>query len=173
MKFGDLLLSEHKDHFYVMHLSYGVNKRERKRLWNYAKDNDLIGLDLPNIVKRNWTTLSELERKVARRTWIRQFDLFCKEMRTGDYAVALNGCDSLLGIACVTQPNHRFDKRLTGKEKTGFFDHIREVDWRLKYEYDEKLALPQPIKGFNNTLSRVTPRSSRWAILTSISIPKQ
>lgn len=52
MNFGDLLRSERKDYFYIMHLSYGTNKAERERLWNYAIDKKMIGLDLPDIVRK-------------------------------------------------------------------------------------------------------------------------
>jgi hypothetical protein len=48
MKFGSIVLSRGKDYFYIMHLAYGLGReKERERLWNYAKQNKLIGLDLP------------------------------------------------------------------------------------------------------------------------------
>lgn len=171
MNFGDLLRSERKDYFYIMHLSYGTNKAERERLWNYAIDKKMIGLDLPDIVRKAWTTLSEPEKQAVSKRWKRQFDLFCVKMKTGDYVVVLDGWFSLLGIAQITKPEYKYDKKLSGKEGTGFFDHVREdVIWKLKYKYDG-LRLDPPIKGFDNTLSPVTPRSPRWEILTRIRLP--
>jgi len=166
---GDLLSSENKDHFYIMHLSYGMNKSERKRLWKYATDNNMIGLDLPYIVKKDWTTLSDSERQATPQNWIRQFDLFCREMHVGDYVVILNGTRSVLGIAKITEPRHRYNPDLSGNKNNDFFDHIREnVKWIKKYQYDG-CSLPQPLT-FDNTIERVTPRtrSLRWKILTAI-----
>jgi hypothetical protein len=166
---GDLLSSEHKDHFYIMHLSYGSDKNERERLWKYATDKNMIGLDLPDVVTKDWVTLSESERQATPRNWIRQFDLFCREMHVGDYVVILNGIYSVLGIAKITEPRHRFDPTLSGKKNNGFFDHIREkVDWIKKYPYDG-CPLPQPLT-FDNTLERVTSRSRslRWKILAML-----
>lgn len=168
---GDLISSEHKDHFYLMHLSYGSDKSERKRLWKYAADRNMIGLDLPDVVKRDWVTLSESEKRKVPRNWIRQFDLFCKEMHAGDYVVILNGIYSILGIAKLIEPRHRFDPNLTGNNGRGFFDHIREnVKWIVKYPYAGN-PLPQPLT-FDNTVERVTPqsRSLRWKILTMIDL---
>ena len=73
-----------------MHLSYGKDKTQRKRLWEYAVFNNTIGLDL-DTVTRNWVTLSATERKKTSLNWIRQFNRFCEEMRVGDYVVILNG----------------------------------------------------------------------------------
>ena len=33
--FGELLSSEHKDYFYIMHLSYGGDKIQRERPWKF------------------------------------------------------------------------------------------------------------------------------------------
>jgi len=59
--FGELLSSEHKDHFYIMHLSYGPDKIQRGRLWKYATVKNTIGLD-HHAVKKDWLTFSESER---------------------------------------------------------------------------------------------------------------
>jgi hypothetical protein len=166
---GDLLSSENKDYFYIMHLSYGMNKSQRKRLWKYATDNNMIGLDLPDIVDQDWANLSDSERQATPPNWIRQFDLFCREMRVGDYVVILNGTRSVLGIVKITEPRHRYNPDLSGDINNGFFDHIREnVEWIKKYQYDG-YPLPQPLT-FDNTIERVTPRtrSLRWKILTAI-----
>jgi hypothetical protein len=48
MNFQDLLAGKRKDYFYIMHLSYNGDRREK--LWNYAKDRGLIGLDVQGIV---------------------------------------------------------------------------------------------------------------------------
>ena len=44
MRLDNLLSNKGKKYFYIMHLSYRHGK-DVKRLWNYAKDNNLIGLD--------------------------------------------------------------------------------------------------------------------------------
>jgi hypothetical protein len=49
MNFGELLRSEKKNCFYLMHLSYGGDKKDQQRLWNYALENNLIGLDSPKL----------------------------------------------------------------------------------------------------------------------------
>jgi len=170
MKFGNMLLAEGKDLFYIMHLSYGRAKGERERLWNYAKENNVIGLDYPDVVRDDWVRVRESVKRLLPKIWIRQFDMFCSEMHVSDIVVALNGWDSFLGIAKITEPRHKFDIKLSGTEATGFFDHIRQVEWIRKREYANRLTLPQPIQGFNNTLSKVTPNSQRWSILTDLSI---
>lgn len=69
MNFGELLKSEKKNYFYIMHLSYGGDKKDQERLWNYALENNLIGLDSPKLVKADWATLSEEEKSVVKLTW--------------------------------------------------------------------------------------------------------
>ena len=168
--FGELLASEHKDHFYLMHLSYGLDKKERERLWKYATEGNMIGLDLPDIVKRDWVTLSESERERAGSHWINQFDLFCSEMNVGDYVVILNGTYSVLGIAKITEPKHHFRPNLSNNTNPcRFFDHVREnVKWVRQYPWDG-YVLPERLT-FDGTLDRVTPRtrSHRWIVLTMI-----
>jgi len=91
-------------------------------------------------------------------------------MHAGDYVVILNGTKSVLGIAKITEPRHRYDPNLSSyKNPDRFFDHIREnVKWIKKYPYDG-CPLPQPLT-FDNTIEIVTPRtrSLRWKILTTI-----
>jgi hypothetical protein len=167
--FGKLLLSEKKDHFYIMHLSYGRDKTQRKRLWEYAVDKNIIGLDLPDEVRNDWLLLSELERQRTRQNWIRQFDLFCREMYVGDYVIVLNGTYSILGIAKVNEPRHQYDRHLSNRNNPNrFFDHVRKVTWIKKYPYEGQ-TLPQKLT-FDNTIERVTPRthSPRWKVLTAI-----
>ena len=75
--FGELLASDDKDYFYMMHLS-DRGKEKRERLWTYDLQEKMSGLDITDIVKRDWVTLSESEREMAGNHWIHQFDLFCK-----------------------------------------------------------------------------------------------
>jgi hypothetical protein len=168
--FGELLASEHKDHFYMMHLSYGSDKTQRKRLWEYAIHNNTIGLDWET-VRRDWDTLSESERQGTSWFWTRQFNLFCKEMRVSDYVVILNGIHSVLGIAKITETKHHFRPELSSYSTNPFrfFDHVREyVTWIKQYPWDG-YALSEPLT-FDGTLDRVTPRSRspRWRVLTMI-----
>jgi predicted Mrr-cat superfamily restriction endonuclease len=165
MNFGELLRSEKKNCFYLMHLSYGGDKKDQQRLWNYALENNLIGLDSPKLIKANWTTLSEEEKSVVSSTWKRQFNIFCFDMKSGDYVVVLNGVSHLLGIGKVSAP-HKFNYSLSHN----FFNHTRKVGWKLKYDYEKRLLLPQPLKGFNNTLSKVTKDSSRWSLLEKVEL---
>lgn len=167
MNFGELLKSKKKERFFLMHLSYGYNLKERERLWNTAVRENLIGLDLPDKVKTDWNNLTETEKKVAGRFWVRQFNLFCNEMAVGDYVVVVNGQLYLLGIATISERKYRFDRRLSGTEKNGFFDHIRKVNWIVKHDY-HGVPLSHQLKGFNGTLLEVTPRSRYWASLTGM-----
>ncbi|MEM2129050.1 MAG: hypothetical protein QXZ70_00475 [Candidatus Bathyarchaeia archaeon] len=52
MKLDEFLFKTSKDYFYIMHLSY--NGRKKPRLWNFAKEKKLIGLDAPGIVTDDW-----------------------------------------------------------------------------------------------------------------------
>lgn len=166
MKVKDLLLAKGKAHFYVMHLSY--NGKRRRDLWDFAKENNLIGLDVPEIVTADWLKIRQSAKRKLTNTWIRQFDIFCAEMQAGDIVIILNGWNSVLGIAEVTQNSYEYDPTLSAEQK--FFDHIREVRWLKKYEYPNRLTLSTPLQGFNNTLSKVVPNSKRWSILTSLDI---
>ena len=170
--FGELLASEHRDRFYIMHLSYGMDLVERERLWEFATDRNMIGLDLPNIVRRNWTTLSRAERERAGSHWIRQFDLFCQEMDEGDYVVILNGTYAVLGIARITEPVHHYRPELSDDSNPEiFFDHVREnVEWVRDYPWEGHI-LPERLT-FDGTLERVTPRtqSPRWRVLTILDL---
>lgn len=170
--FGELLASEHKDYFYIMHLSYGSDKKERERLWKYATDNNTIGLDW-HTIKRKWETpLSKEELENTSQFWIRQFKRFCEEMHVGDYVVILNGTSSVLGIAKITEPNYEYDSNISSYNEANrnrFFDHVREnVEWIVQYSW-EGHVLSEPLT-FDGTLDRVTPRtrSPRWRVLTMI-----
>jgi len=166
MKFGTLLSSREKDYFYIMHLSYNGDKREE--LWDYAKKNNLIGLDAPRIVKGDWVKVRETARKSLRKGWIRQFDTFCSRMQKGDLVMVLSGMDSVLGVAEIAESRHRYDRSLSDSE--AFFDHIRQINWIRRREYRNRLMLSRPLYGFSHTLSIVTRNSPRWPILTDIDI---
>lgn len=166
MKFEALLSEKGRNYFYIMHLSY--NGRERERLWNYTKEKNRIGLDYPDVVTDDWIKVRESVKGAVPKIWVKQFDMFCEEMKVGDIVLVLNGWDSLLGIAEVIQQNHKYDRNLS--DKGIFFDHTRQVRWLRKYEYMSRKKLPQPVKGFNNTLFKVKPQTQRWLILTSLNI---
>lgn len=133
MKFGSTVLSKGKDYFYIMHLAYGPGReKERERLWNYAKQNKLIGLDLPRTVMKNWNEMSDsakLSLRSERPIWGKQFDTFCNEMKMNDLVLVLNGWDSLLGSAEISEARHQYDKSLSEASHGPFFDHIRRVKW--------------------------------------------
>jgi len=168
MKLSLMLSDKGKDYFYIMHLSYNGNRR--KELWDYASKENVIGLDSPGIVRENWTEARKKEpvRKQLGTIWVRQFDTLCFELSVGDIVLVLSGWDSFLGIAEIVKREHKYDRELSVSKK--FFDHVKQVEWVKKYEYDNRLMLPDPLVGFNNTISKVTPRSPRWQILTNLNI---
>lgn len=161
MRLDALLSSKGLNYFYIMHLSYNGYRREE--LWNFAVDKNIIGLD-HRYVKGNWTDVrSKLMGKLTK-PWIRQFDILCHEMDERDIVLIINGWDSLLGVVEIVDSEHEYDPKLKGV----FFDHIRNVKWIMKYDYDSRKILPYLLEGFNNTLSCVTPNSRRWKILTNL-----
>lgn len=166
MKLRDLLISKGKNYFYIMHLSY--NSKNKEKLWNFAKENSLIGLDVPGIVYDDWLKIRNSVMRMLSKTWIRQFDTFCSEMQVGDIVIVLNGWDSVLGIAEIIKNRHGYNRKFSAKQI--FFDHIRKVKWLKTYEYDARQKLPTQLKGFNNTLSKITPKSTRWELLTQLDI---
>jgi len=168
MKFGLMLSEKGKNYFYIMHLSY--NGRKREDLWRYAKENNLIGLDAPGIVKEDWVT-ARMRKSVTEKLgplWVRQFEILCNEMHRGDIVITINGWDSLLGIAEIIGRQHSYNRELSISEN--FFDHIRQVEWIRKCDYANRLSLAKPLVGFNNTLSKVSPSSPRWSMLTNLDI---
>ena len=162
MKLGSILSSKRKEHFYIMHLSY--DGKERERLWNYAKDNRLIGLSHKQ-VNDDWIIVRQKAKKSMGKGWVRQFNTFCG-MQKGDIVLVLNGMDSVLGVAIVVRSSHKYVEDLADL----FFDHIRVVDWKIKYEYKARRGLPNLLEGFSNTLSRVPKSSPRWSILTNLDL---
>ncbi len=171
MKVGDLLSQRKMDYFYIMHLSY--DGRESEKLWDYARQNSQIGLQLPDIVTNDWNKIKgSIKKGSIERVWTRQFELFCNKIKVGDIVLVLCGWDSLLGIAEIAQP-YQFVRSMgySSITQTGiFFDHVRKVSWIEKYAYSKRLMIPQPAKGFNNTLSRVEPTTKRWMALTNLNI---
>jgi len=164
MKIKDLLSEKGRDYFYIMHLSY--DGRERERLWNYAKEKNLIGLSHRD-VNDDWNKVQKFVK--VSDIWRRQFDMFCNAMIVGDVVLVLSGWMSLLGIAEVSKPRHQYDEDLSlGVEP--FFDHYRKVRWIRKLEYTDRLTIPEPIEGFNNTLSKVKYHTHRWSILTNLNV---
>jgi hypothetical protein len=170
--FGELLSSEHKDYFYIMHLSYGSDKTQRERPWKYDinKDENMIGLDWCEVT-RDWFTLSESEQQALVRDWTRDYNLFCG-IKVDDYVAILNGTFSLHGIAKVTGATHEYDQNLESDDENPncFFDHIRKVKWIKRYQYDGCI-LSQRLT-LRNTLAKVTPRtrSPGWKVLTTIDL---
>jgi len=166
MKLEALLSKRGKEYFYIMHLSYEGSEREE--LWNYGKKNNVIGLS-KSIVNNDWVKVGGSVKNSLSNTWIRQFDTFCNEMNAGDVVLVLKGWDSLLGVAEIKERRHKYSKKLKGR-KGPFFDHIRDVTWIKEHEFDARRRLPKPVKGFNNTLSKVTPNSKWWPILVGLDI---
>jgi len=165
MRLGELLSKRGLNYFYIMHLSY--DGEERERLWNYAKENDIIGLDYPDEVRDDWNRVRESVRDKIPRIWVRQFDMFCNEMREGDIVVTLEGWFSLLGVAEVVK-GYEYQCGLYGSEE--FFDHVRRVRWIKKHDYGKHPRLQHPIEGFRNTLYRVEPSTRRWKNLFTADI---
>jgi len=162
VKFGALLSGEGKDYFYIMHLSY--DGEERERLWNYAKENNIIGLS-HKYVEDDWTKVRKKAKNLVGKGWVRQFDSFCR-LEKGDIVMLLNGMDSVLGVAIATESKHRYDENLNDV----FFDHTRRVEWKVKYEFTRRKNLPKLLEGFSHTLSRVTKKSPRWHMLVNLDL---
>lgn len=160
MKLETLLSENKKDYFYIMHLSY--NGRKKKELWNYAKEENLVGLDYPSVVKDDWNKNAVKYKGCLSNIWVKQFSMFCEEMKKDDIVLVLDGWHFILGIAKVIG-----DYEYRGELFGIFFDHIRPVQWEKNrvYEYEKRPKTPSPIKGFNNTLCKVEPGTSRWSKL--------
>jgi len=166
MKLKEFLSKINKDYFYIMHLSYNGSKKID--LWNYAKENRLIGLDAPRIVTDDWEKIRESAKYRLPKIWVRQFDLFCREMQIGDIVLILDGWHSLLGVAEIACGSHSYKKALSARHE--FFDHVRDVNWVVKFNYDKSLPLPRRLYGFNNTLSRAELDTERWNDIVQLEI---
>lgn len=163
MKLDEMLSQKGTNYFYIMHLSYDGQNRES--LWNYAKENNVIGLDYPDVVREEWNRVRQSVKDRLPRIWVKQFDMFCHEIRSGDIVVILEGWHSLLGIAEVLR-GYRYRRGLSEDET--FFDHVRQVRWLKKYDYGQHPRLPYPINGFRNTLYKVNSGTRRWLNLSTI-----
>ena len=101
MELNDLLSEKKKNHFYIMHLSY--EGKERRRLWDFANKNNLIGLDYHTVVKNDWDEVRDNVKDQLPGIWVKQFDIFCYELEKYDIILVMNGWLSLLGIAEITK----------------------------------------------------------------------
>jgi len=165
MKITDLLLG--REHFYIMHLSYGINYR-RKELWNYARQKKIIGLDHRD-VPGDWPRVKEEVKDDLSDIWVDQFDMLCENMSSrsmdnGDIVVVMAGLDHVLGIGKVIGP-HRYD--ITYRDRQLFFDHVRPVEWIIEYDYEKREKIP-PVRGFNNTLCRIEKGQERWLLFSNL-----
>jgi hypothetical protein len=160
-----------KDYFWLMHLSYGtMTEEDRRKHWNYAKDYNLIGLDLLE-VPRDWNEMHDFEKQALRSqkpNWYDHFEWFCNEMKPNDLVIIANGWDSLLGIGRIkaSQPPYEHHVEL----RNIFFDHTRKVKWETAKEYDDRIRLRTPLTGFDRTLLRVKPKTVFWEILSDLNL---
>lgn len=163
---------EGRDYFYLMHLSYGTMREDdREEHWNYARENKLIGLDLPKEVPKNWNEMSDSAKqslRLRRPIWFNQFETFCNKMKADDLVVVVNGWDSFLGIGRVSKPQHEYRKELS--ENLTFFDHVRGVKWDRAQNYDNRIQLSTPLKGFDRTLLEVKANTRFWEILSNVDL---
>lgn len=162
IKLKDLLYIKDKEYFYIMHLSYNGDMKEE--LWDYAKDNNIIGLSHQEV--DDWATEREfiINEKRLNRGWINQFNMFCYDMNNGDIVLILDGEKYLLGIAEIDS-----ECKVNENIRDEFFDHVRKVKWIEKLEYDERRKLPVQV-GFKNTLNKVKPGNIRWEKLKNLTI---
>lgn len=163
---------EGRDYFYLMHLSYGTwTEEDREEHWNYARDNSLIGLDLPREVPKNWNEMSNSEKqslRLRRKNWFNHFEMFCNEMKVDDLVVVVSGQKSFLGIGKVNRTKYEYRKELS--ENAIFFDHVRSVKWIIAQNYDNRIQLSTPLKGFDRTLLRVKANTRFWKILSNVAL---
>jgi len=170
MKLTSLLNDKKKDYFYIMHLSY--DGADRKHLWECAKENNIIGLNHCGIIEHDWRRKRESLKKknCISEIWARQLDMFHgmdkDEMGKDDIVVVLDGWSCVLGIAenlggCNYDKNRSNCNGYSG----GFFGYTRKVEWRKSYEWDKRRSLKNPVRGFNNTLSKVDKSKKWWTSL--------
>ena len=159
-----------ESHFYLMHLSF--NGQQREDLWKYAQEHDVIGLDYPRIVDRNWNFFNKQLMLPKHKVWFKQFEMFCNEMPREDNAlvIVVSGWDSILGIGRIHQAQYQYDKRLS--DDGIFFDHYMKIKWLPKYSknYADRIMLDQRLSGFNRTLIKVEPGTRFWEILSEVDL---
>jgi len=163
MKLEKFLSELNRDHFYIMHLSY--EGEDKERLWNYAKENRLIGLQ-HSLVTDYWLTIRERVKYQLDPLWINQFNVFCEDMQIGDIVLVLDGCEYLLGIAEIRENLAKYNKKL----RRVFFDHIRLVSWIVEYNYDKSAQLSNTLDKFTKTLRKVDVCKRYWDDLASLQI---
>jgi hypothetical protein len=168
MYLDQLLTSLGKDHFYIMHLSYGGFEKER--LWSYAVKNRVIGLD-NSAVTDSWTKIRESARKKLKAGWINQFDEFCYEMEFGDIVAVLDGQKYVLGVASIIMNQHKYCRKL--REERLFFDHIRRVEWLQEYDFNNSFEFSNPVTNFDRTIDIVKSGSKRWPIFAKLVLPEE
>jgi hypothetical protein len=158
------LLSElNRSYFYIMHLSY--EGEEKERLWNYARKNSIVGLSNSHVTGY-WLDVENWARGRLDGTWIHQFDLFCKDMELGDIIIVLDGCSHLLGVGQTKENDARYSKHFSKV----FFDHVRYVNWIITYDFDKSALLPHPLDRFTNTLSKVEKGRKYWNELVPLQL---
>jgi hypothetical protein len=155
-----------------MHLSYGTyTEEDREEHWNYARDNSLIGLDLPREVPKKWSAMSISEKQslhLRKPRWFEHFEMFCNEMKVDDLVVVVSGQKSFLGIGEIDAP--RYEYRKESSEKHIFFDHVRSIKWDRAQNYDKRIQVPTPLRGFERTLLKVKPSTRFWEILSKVDL---
>lgn len=161
IKLKELLANRNREYFYIMHLSY--NGDMKKELWDYAMNHNLIGIS--HIDVNDWRKQRELivTHKLLSKTCIRQFDwLF--NMKKGDIVLVLDGQYYLLGVAEVIDEEcklYEVPPEIAESINHGFFDHVREVLWIEKHEYNKRRKLPQRVY-LKGTLAKVHPQCKKW-----------
>lgn len=158
------------DHFWLMHLTY--NGDEGPRLWEYARVNGLIGLDL-NAVNQDWNDFTDDEKKEfywsTSSLWYAQFQAFCNKMKKDDIVVVMEGQKSILGIGTLKEDLHNFNLNL--KTDHIFFDHFRGISWNITWDYDtEKRPFLNELLRFSNTLQRAPKGGVYWKVMAKVEL---
>ncbi len=149
-----ILQQTHKDHFYLMHLSYG-EKASRQNLWNFAKQHSLIGLSFRGI-DRKWEELPNAKRRLLSRTWRHQFEQF-SSIEDGECVLVANGQTDVLGVGLAEEP-YQYRPEL----RENFFTHVRKTQWLVAYDWDHRK--PARIPGFRNTILKIDEGSPFWRL---------
>ncbi len=146
-----------------MQLRYGRDPSEptRRRLWEFARTNNLIGLDYTRHPNANlsWEDFPPSQKGLLSAWWRHQFDLFYS-IQKNDCVVVLDGQTKLLGVGIAISPCE------FRSEQTGFFRHVITVDWLQAFEWDKRLRLPLQLwfGGFRNTIQKIDKNSGYWRV---------
>jgi len=156
---------------YLMHLNYGTGTDEdRQTIWEFGKNNKIIGLDVLD-VNQDWNTKTKKEKEDFRLeapNWFDHFEKFCNNMTKNDTVIIMAGHNFFLGLGRITKKDYNYNPSLKNDRK--FFDHTRKVEWEIALEYNNRVKLRKPLKGFNRTLLRITPNHKYWRILESLNV---